>query len=78
MATDINNSSNSNPPTKPSDSLATVVAPIISIMNRIDAILVTNPTRRANLPITSNKPTGIASSGGKPIFPKKALGHCWI
>lgn len=71
IATDINNRSNSNPPTKPSDILATIEEPIISMINKIYAILVTTPTKKAKPPNISNKPIGIASSGGKPIFLKK-------
>ena len=67
---DINNKSNSYPLTKPFGSLATIVAPRISIINRIEAILVKIPTINATPPITSSNPINIAKSGGNPIFPK--------
>ena len=64
----INNKSSSYPPTKPLDSLAVIVEPIISIMNRIEAILVKTPTSKAIPPITSSKPIGRAIAAGNPIM----------
>lgn len=67
----INNDSNSYPSTNPSGNLTRTIAPIISIIESAADILVTTPTSRNILPITSKRPTGRASSGGSPILPKK-------
>ena len=67
---DISKSSNSYPPTNPFEIFAAKIAPIISIMNNIEAILVTIPTINANPPITSKRAMGKANSGGRPIEPK--------
>lgn len=45
---EISNKSNSKPPTNPSEILARNVEPIISIMNRIETILVSFPTSMAD------------------------------
>jgi hypothetical protein len=50
-----------------------IVEPIIYIMNKIEAILVKNPTNKTMPPITSSKPTGRANVGGNPtILAKKS------
>jgi len=49
MHIDIKSSSNSYPPTKPLESLANTIAPVISIMNNNEAILVNTPNNIANL-----------------------------
>jgi hypothetical protein len=67
----INNNSSSYPPTKPFDILTRKIAPIISIIKSAAAILVTTPTSRNTPPITSSRPIGRASSGGRPMLPKK-------
>jgi hypothetical protein len=47
------------------------MAPIISIIRRAADILVTTPTTRNIPPITSKRPIRRASSGGRPMLPKK-------
>ncbi|MFZ0696345.1 MAG: hypothetical protein WAM88_04305 [Nitrososphaeraceae archaeon] len=69
--TAIKNNSSSYPPTKPFDILTRSVAPIISIIKSAAVILATTPTSRKIPPITSYRLIGIASSGGRPILPKK-------
>src|SRR3954452_13542730 len=59
--------STSYPPTNPFDSLAVIVEPIISIINKIEAALVKTPTSKAIPPITSSSPTGRANEAGNPI-----------
>ena len=66
----INNNSSSYPPTKPFDILTRREIPIISITKRAAVILVTTPTSRNIPPITSNRPIGSVSLGGRPILPK--------
>ena len=65
----INSKVSSYPPTKPWDNPTTRVATIISITKMAAVILVTTPTSRNIPPITSNRPIGRASSGGRP--------NCW-
>ena len=64
-----------------------IVEPIISIMNRIEAILVKTPTSNAIPPTTSSNPTTGPNVAGNPImFEKKcsvpdmleSLGIPWI
>jgi hypothetical protein len=69
--TAIKNNSSSYPPTKPFDILTRSVAPIISIIKSAAVILATTPTSRKIPPITSYRLIGIASSGGRPILPRK-------
>jgi hypothetical protein len=64
---DIKSSSNSYPPTNPSDNLTVSIAPIISIINIADAILVSIPNKIAKPPITSSSAIGINNSDGKLI-----------
>ena len=66
----ISKSSNSYPPTNPFESFIAKTTPIISIMNNIEAILVTIPNNNAIPPITSKRAMGKANSGGRPIEPK--------
>ena len=66
----ISNNSSSYPYTRPFDILTRRVAPIISIIKSAAAILVTTPTSRNIPPITSSRPIGRASSGGRPTLPK--------
>jgi hypothetical protein len=70
---DINssNKSTSYPPTNPLGSLATMVEPIISIINNIAATLVKIPTSIAIPPITSKSPMGRANEAGRPIILEK-------
>jgi len=68
----INSDSNSYPSTNPSGSLTKTMAPIISIIRSAAATLVSTPTIRNVPPITSKRPIGSASSGGRPILPKKS------
>jgi len=70
IAMNISKSSNSYPPTNPFEIFAVKIAPIISIMNNMDAILVAIPIINANPPITSKRAMGKASSGGRPMEPK--------
>ena len=51
--------------------LATIVAPIISMIKRIEVTLVKIPTSNAIPPITSSSTINIAKSGGNPTFSKK-------
>jgi hypothetical protein len=69
--TAINKNSSSYPPTNPFDILTRSVAPIVSIIKSAAVILVTTPTGRKIPPITSYRLIGIASSGERPILPKK-------
>ena len=64
---DIKGSSNSYPPMNPLDNLAVSIAPIISIINNAEAILVNIPNKIAKPPITSSSPIGMNISGGKLI-----------
>jgi hypothetical protein len=53
--------------------LAVIVEPIISIINKIEAILVNTPIIKALPPITSSKPIGRAIAAGNPtILAKKS------
>ena len=67
MHIDIKSSSNSYPPMNPLDSLAVSIAPIISIINNAEAILVSIPNKMAKPPITSNNAIGMNNSCGKLI-----------
>jgi len=67
MHIDINKSSNSYPPTNPLESLANTIAPVISIMNSSEAILVKTPNSMAKPPITSRSAMGKNNSEGKLI-----------
>jgi hypothetical protein len=66
----INNKSKSYPLTKPFDSLAVNVEPIISIIKSIADILVSIPKSRAN-PIISNDAIITGICGGNPIVCEK-------
>ena len=68
---DIKSSSNSYPPTNPSDNLTVSIAPIISIINIAEAIRVSIPNKIAKPPITSSSAIGMNNSGGKLIDWKK-------
>ena len=67
----INSNSNSYPPTNPFDIFTKIIAPIMSIISNAAAILVSTPIIRAIPPITSKRPIGRTSSGGRPMLPKK-------
>ena len=62
---DIRSNSNLYPPTNPLDNFAVTIAPIISMINKAEANLVSIPNNKAKPPITSRSPIGMNSSGGK-------------
>ncbi|HEU4445645.1 MAG TPA: hypothetical protein VFR94_13310 [Nitrososphaeraceae archaeon] len=66
----INNDSNSYPPTNPSGSFTSIMAPIMFIIRSAAAILVITPTSKKIPPITSSRPIRRANSGGRPMLPK--------
>jgi hypothetical protein len=67
MQIDIRSNSNSYPPINPLDNLAVTIAPIISIINNEEAILVSIPNKIAKPPMTSSRAIGRNNSGGKLI-----------
>ena len=66
----INNTLNSYPITNPSGICAEIIAPIMVIIRKMDAILVKIPIKIAIPPKNSTKNTGITNSGGNPILLK--------
>jgi hypothetical protein len=62
---DVRSNSNSYPPINPLDNLAVNIAPIISIINNAEAILVSIPNKIANPPMTSSSAIGRNNSGGQ-------------
>jgi hypothetical protein len=54
----------------PPGNMATIVEPIISIIKKIEGILVKTPTNKAIPLITSSSPIRITKSVSNPIFQK--------
>ena len=74
----INNKSTSKPPCpiKPLPAFTIRTAQIISIVKRIEVILVSNPTINNTPPITSSSPISRAKSAGIPTEAKKPCVPC--